>query len=109
MGAKHENIDPVVVEETSEILTAGTEFNENELKACSISHHVRATLVADGAPEWSMAVIYDNTTRDPGLQINDGSNQIADDVVLVDILNRRSSCDAVTILNSAAAKATTWV
>jgi general secretion pathway protein C len=50
---------------------------------------VRATLVAQSAPEWSMAVIYDNASRETQVySINEGSNQVTDDAVLVDVRSR---------------------
>ena len=50
---------------------------------------VRATLVAEQAPEWSLAVIYDNASRETQVfSINEGSSQITDDAVLVDVRSR---------------------
>lgn len=89
LGAEREAIGPVVSLPTDATLVAGTTFNEKELKPCTMTHTVRATLVAEGAPEWSMAVVYNNTTREAEVyNTSDGFNQIADDAVLVDVRDR---------------------
>lgn len=67
----------------------GRDFKESELQTCSMGATLRATLVADGTPEWSMAIIVSNTTHEPAVySINEGYNTIADDAVLVDVRSR---------------------
>ena len=45
--------------------------------------------MAEGAPEWSVAMIYNNSERDTdAYTINQSSNQIVDDAVLVEIRSR---------------------
>jgi general secretion pathway protein C len=92
LGAKREELHPPPPEDETVDTTLGLgklAFNENELKPCTMSHNVRATLVAEGAPEWSMAVIYNNSDREAEVfSVNAGTNQVADDVLLVDIRSR---------------------
>ena len=91
LGLKRENLAPPAEGPGAEqpALVSGRDFKESELQACSINATLRATMVVDGDPEWSMAVIVNNTTRDPAMYtINDGSNQIADDAVLVAVRSR---------------------
>jgi general secretion pathway protein C len=67
---------------------SGRNFKESELQPCTLNAIVRATLVADN-PEWSMAVLLNNATHEPAVfTINDGSNMIADDAVLVAVRSR---------------------
>ena len=64
------------------------EFKEAELQPCTVSALLRATLVAD-EPEWSMAIVVKNDTRQPAAYtINPGSNAIADDAIVVAIRSR---------------------
>ena len=70
-------------------VVTGRNFKESELQPCSMPAMLRATLVADNMPEWSMAVIIPNTTHEPAVfTINEGSNAIADDAFLVDVRSR---------------------
>lgn len=70
-------------------MAVGREFKESELQPCTMPATLRATLVADGAPEYSMAVVVNNATREPAVfTINDGSNQISDDAWLVAVRSR---------------------
>ncbi|MEM6730868.1 MAG: type II secretion system protein GspC [Myxococcota bacterium] len=91
-GAKKEVVvDPgeVVDEVVDETAALGTDYKESDLKACSIPATLRATLVAEDTPEWSMAVLYSNTEREPQVySINPGSNAISDDATLIEIRNR---------------------
>jgi general secretion pathway protein C len=88
-GLKRENLTPV--EESGpavEHRVTGRAFKESELQACGIQAVVRATLVAED-PERSIAVILHPLTRDPTLYtINDGTNEIAEDAVLVAVRHR---------------------
>ena len=69
-------------------MVTGRDFKEEELQPCSVQVTLRATLVAD-QPEWSIAVVVNNTTREPTVfSINEGSNSIADDAVLVAVRSR---------------------
>jgi len=89
LGAERENLQPVLEDAGSVESTLGTEFNESELRPCTMAGTVRATLVAEGAPEWSVAVIYDNAKRHSGVySINEGSNEINADTTLVDVRSR---------------------
>ena len=91
-GALQENLSPINAEaegEEQESLVSGREYKYEDLKKCTIPGAVRATLVAEDAPEWSMAVVYLNSDRETQIfNINDGSNAIASDAVLVDVLSR---------------------
>ena len=85
--------DPQLLEATDEIDTPtaieGNDYIYGELKKCTLPATLRATLVAEGAKEWSMAVLFLNQSREPEVfSVNEGSNQIAPDAVLVDILDR---------------------
>lgn len=64
------------------------EFKESDLQPCTVNALLRATLVAD-KPEWSMAIVVKNDTREPAAySINAGTNAIADDAILVAIRSR---------------------
>ena len=61
--------------------------NPNDVRSCTVQLNVRATLVADNAPEWSMAVLFVN--NDAGVfSINPGANQVTDDAILVSVEER---------------------
>lgn len=89
MGVKREQLNPADEKASQDShLATGSNFREEDLQPCSAPVTLRATLVADLA-EWSMAVVLNNNTREPGIfTINTGSNQIAEDVVLVAIRSR---------------------
>ena len=88
MALKRENLEPVVEGAASQSEEA-TEFDETDIRDCSLPISVRATLVADGAPEWSVAMIYNNSERDTdAYTINESSNKIVDDAILVEIRSR---------------------
>ncbi len=81
LGIKRENLVPE--SEVQEDATA----NPDDIRACTLQVGVRATLVAEGAPEWSMAVLFIN--NEAGVySINEGKNQVAADATLVDIEQR---------------------
>lgn len=86
-GVKRENLSPVPAAAAADTLAAGA-FSESQLKPCSLSGvDVSAALVAEGAPEWSMAVIVMN--NEPQVfSINEGQNRISDDATVVDIRDR---------------------
>ena len=87
-GAQRENLNPVAEEVETEDTGPG-ELDPNDLKPCSLSASLRATLVADGAPEWSLAVIHDSGSRETGVySINEGTNTIGGDATLVEIRSR---------------------
>lgn len=90
LAAKRENLNPVTAANaigSGEL--QGCNFVETDLKACTMAATVRATLVAEDAPEWSMAVIVNNVDKEPTVySINEGSNRIADDVALCFVRNR---------------------
>ncbi|MBC7792149.1 MAG: hypothetical protein H7Z43_00445 [Clostridia bacterium] len=88
-GVKREDLSPKPVDEQSAGETAVVDFNGKELKPCTLSGVLSATLVSADLPEWSVAVIVSNSTHDPEVySINPGSNAIADDATLVDIRYR---------------------
>lgn len=89
-GALRENISPVaaVVEEDGN-LDDDAEIDYNDLRDCTLATSLRATLVAEGAPRWSLAVVYSNSTREAGVfSINTGANEIQDDAILVEVRDR---------------------
>ncbi|MEO1480522.1 MAG: type II secretion system protein GspC [Myxococcota bacterium] len=80
---------PPEVEDTAPGAVTGTDYKEEDLKKCSIAAGLRATLVADENPQWSMAVLYDNSEREPQVfSINPGRNEISSDATLIEIRNR---------------------
>jgi general secretion pathway protein C len=80
-GIKRENLRP-----TPEVAAAPT-ANPNDVRGCTLQMTVRATLVADNAPEWSMAVLFVN--NEAGVfSINAGTNHIVDDATLVSVEER---------------------
>ena len=67
----------------------GSHFTEQDLKPCTLGFTLRATLVALNHPEWSSAVLVDNTTRETEVfSINEGSNTLGADGTLVAIRSR---------------------
>ena len=95
-GAQREVLNPVEAEVPSQLdvpaenNAVGSDFDENELKDCSLSGTLRGTLVANEAPEWSMAIFYSNADKDTHVYtLNSGSNDLSDGATLVEI--RRSS------------------
>ncbi len=90
-GALRENITPVEERPPEgDDLLMGTDYDPNDLRDCTLSTSLRATLVADGLPEWSLAVVYNNSKREAEVySINDGSNQILDDATLVEVRDRQ--------------------
>jgi len=68
---------------------AGRDYDPSKLKPCTLTNQLRGTLVAEGNPEWSMAMVYTNGERETQVfTVNDGSNKIQDDATLVDVLDR---------------------
>ncbi|MBI5509541.1 MAG: PDZ domain-containing protein [Deltaproteobacteria bacterium] len=91
LGVKREQLQPVTA--APDQIAAGNagckDFREEQLKPCTLAATVRGTLVADDLPEWSMAVILDNTTHEPEVfNINEGTNKIADDAFLCQVRSR---------------------
>ncbi len=72
---------------TEPTMAMGRNYDPAALKPCTLSANVRATLVAEDAPEWSLAVLFVNN-ENTVFNINDGANKIADDAYLVDVLDR---------------------
>ncbi|MEL6339103.1 MAG: type II secretion system protein GspC [Myxococcota bacterium] len=67
----------------------GSNYREDDLRSCTVPATLRATLVAEDNPQWSMAVFYDNSSREPTVfSINDGANELSDDATLVEIRSR---------------------
>lgn len=88
---KDPEIDPTAQSaiEESETGVSGTDYREEDLKPCSLAAALRATLVADNNPDWSMAVLFDNSTREPEVySVTPGENEIASDATLIEIRNR---------------------
>lgn len=70
-------------------MVSGRNYNESDLRPCAIPAVLRATLVAEGEPEWSSAVLVNNNTHEAEVYtINEGDNQIAEDAFLVDVRSR---------------------
>jgi general secretion pathway protein C len=89
LGASRESLQPEVLQPDLAAESIGNTFKETDLRPCTIPHAVRATLVADGAPEWSMAVLYSNTDQTPTVySINESTNRVADDIHVIDIRER---------------------
>lgn len=88
-GVKREVLNPTGAQGAAAepSLVSGRNYDPANLKPCSLTVNVRATLVADGAPEWSMAVLFVNNDNQV-FSVNEGSNKIADDAYLVDVLER---------------------
>lgn len=90
-AAKREDLSPEPEEEVQEDSESllGSDYKESDLKSCTVPATVRATLVAEDNPAWSMAVLYSNSTREPEVYtINPGANEIASDATLVEVRNR---------------------
>mgnify|MGYP006270776385 CR=1 FL=1 len=95
-GAKREDLEALeeqekqAKQEQEQEAITGRDYDPAELEPCSLPISVRGTLVAEGAPEWSMALIYVNNERETKVfTINEGANEIDDDAALVDILDRQ--------------------
>jgi general secretion pathway protein C len=90
LGVKREQLVPTVTTGVADQAVVGCrDFREEQLKPCTLTATVRGTLVADDFPEWSMAIVIDNNTKDPMVfNINDGTNKIADDAFLCQIRSR---------------------
>ena len=91
LGAKREDLSPKASEEVVEApaSVAGRDFQESELRPCTLNIAVRATLVAEGAPAWSIAVVYDNQRRENRVVSSvEGRNAIGDDAAVVEIRSR---------------------
>ncbi len=86
-GVKRENLNPLPAASAAEQNVLSDKYTEDQLKACTLAANLRATLVAEGAPDWSMAVLVVN--NEPAVfSINEGRNRIMDDAVLVDVRPR---------------------
>lgn len=89
--AKRENLSPqpISIPTTDESDSGPGELDYDKLAKCTMPGALRATLVADENPEWSMAVVYSNTTRETGVySIGEGNAAIAADVTLVEVRSR---------------------
>lgn len=91
-GAKREAptaAENAAAEEESAAMVSGRNYKYEDLRPCTLPISVRGTLVAEGMPEWSFAVIYSNSERQAeAYSINAGSNELASDATLVDVLER---------------------
>lgn len=89
-GVKREDLSPVSASSDGPpMLVSGNNYREADLKPCTLTSTVRATLVAEGAPDWSMAVIFNGTSRDTEVfSPIEGANQVADDAWLVEVRSR---------------------
>lgn len=89
-GAKREEIHPVLEAPIdSDEIAMDLDFVETELRKCTVPASLRATLVAEDAPDWSMAVVYSTTTRETAVySINEGFNKITDDATLIEVRSR---------------------
>lgn len=85
-GAMRENLDPVPTEAGS---AKTVELDTTNLQKCAMPASLRGTLVADNAPEWSLAVVYVNSEKEVGVfSTNEGSNEIAAGLLLHEIRDR---------------------
>ena len=77
----------VVPQESSdEPDTSSDELNPDDIRDCSLPIQVRGLMVADGVPEWSVALIYDNTERTSlTFSINEGRNEVRPGAFLTEI------------------------
>ena len=83
--------------------TGSDELNPDDIRDCSLPIQVRGLMVADGVPEWSVALIYDNTERTSlTYSINEGRNEvrpgaflseIRDEEVLIRVGDHLEKCD----------------
>ena len=88
-GVKRENLGPVVEPIESPKTITGGDYDPSDLQSCSLPISIRGTLVSDGAPEWSVAVIYNNTKREASVfSIRDGSNDLGSGGTLLEIRSR---------------------
>lgn len=91
LGAQRENLHPQPPEEnaTAQDEPLGNTYRESDLKDCSIPGMLRATMVADRFPEWSIAVVVLNKDHEAAVfNVSAGYNQIAEDVTLTEIRQR---------------------
>ena len=77
----------VVPQESEDEPEAGSdELNPDDIRDCSLPIQVRGLMVADGVPEWSVALIYDNTERTSlTYSINEGRNEVRPGAFLTEI------------------------
>lgn len=73
-------------EASSEEEAGSEELNPDDIRDCSLPIQVRGLMVADGVPEWSVALIYDNTERTSlTFSINEGRNEVRPGAFLTEI------------------------
>lgn len=73
-------------EADTEVEAASTELNPDDVRDCSLPIQVRGLMVADSVPEWSVALIYDNTERTSlTFSINEGRNEVRPGAFLMEI------------------------
>jgi len=89
-GASRENLHPVEqTTATEDTPFLGNNYQEKDLRPCTVAASLRGTLVCESAPEWSMAVLYDNSKQTTNVfNIVDASNQISDDATLIEVRSR---------------------
>lgn len=78
----------VVVDEPGDAQseTSSENLNPDDVRDCSLPIQVRGLMVADGVPEWSVALIYDNTERTSlTFSINEGRNEVRPGAFLTEI------------------------
>ena len=90
LGIKREQVQQAAAtSEASEAVVGCRDFREDQLKPCTLPGAIRGTLVADDYPEWSMAIIVDNSTHEAAVyNINPGSNRVSDDASVCQIRSR---------------------
>ncbi len=92
MGLKREDLtppDPSEVSQENAPKELGDKFSENELRACTLTGSLQATLVASGVPAWSVAIIFDKRESESfAFSINPGNNVIEPDATLLSIESR---------------------
>lgn len=86
-GVEREDLNPRRVEKTEvEPEIVNKKYDPNNLEACSLPDSLRGTLVADGAPEWSIAVLYNNKNREASVySIGEENSRIDGDTTLIEV------------------------
>lgn len=91
LGTKRESLSPDAESANAPEPTFdlnAKDFKESDLQPCTMNAILRATMVFD-VPELSIAIVVRNDTHEPqAYTINEKSNQIMDDAILVAIRNR---------------------
>ena len=86
---REELAPPSQGEDSAPTAVYGRDFKESELHTCTLPAVLRATVVADNNPEWSLAVMLNNATRETQVySIVEPHNKISEDAFLVAVRSR---------------------